>query len=104
MRFIGDQDDVVFAKIFEGDGVFLVGGQVGVQFLDRGEADVDVVGIRAFKIIHRRYAHAAVADDKFLIEKIFDGGGVEKIIFRFFYDIGGIDKEQEVAIALLVEI
>ena len=75
-----------------------------MQFLNRGETDVDVVGIRSLEILHRRYAHAAIADDKFLVEKIFDGGGIEKVVFGLFNDVGGIDKEQEVTIALLVEI
>ena len=62
MRFVGDQHDFVLAKILEGEGVFFFGGQVGVQLLDRGEADVDVVGIDRLEVLHRRDPHAAIAD------------------------------------------
>ena len=104
MGFVGNQDDAMLAKVFKGQGVFLFAGQVGVEFLNRRKADVDVGGIDRFKVLHWRNPHAAIANDKFLVEQIFDGSRVEKVVFGLFDDVGGIDKEQEVAIPLLVEI
>ena len=102
--FIGDQDYLVLAKIFIGDGVFFLAGQVGVEFLNRGEADVDVTWIDRFKVLHRRNAHGAIGDVNVLIEQVFDAGGIEEVIFGLFYNVGGVEKEQKIAIPLLPEI
>jgi len=75
-----------------------------VQFLNGGEADVNVAGIDRFKVLNGGDAHAAIPDMNVRIEQILDAGGVEEVIFGLFDDVGGIDKEQEIAIALLVEI
>ena len=102
--FIGNQDDFVLAKVFKGQGIFLFAGQIGVQLLNRGEADADVIGVDRFKVFDGRNVHAAIPDVNVRIEQVLDAGGVEKVVFGFFDDVGGMDEEQEVAIALLVEI
>jgi len=85
-------------------GHLFLAGQVGVEFLNRGEADVDVAGIDAFKVLHGRDAHAAIGNVNVVIEKIFDAGEIEEVIFGLFDNVGGVDKEQEVAVALFVKI
>lgn len=75
-----------------------------MEFLNRGKANANVVGIGRFKILDGRNAHAAVADDNVLIEEIFDGRGIEKIVFGFLDNVGRVDEEKEIAIALFVKI
>jgi len=104
MGFIGNQDDAMLAKVFKCEGVFLLAGQVGVEFLNGGKADVDVAGIDRFKVFDGGDAHTTISDMNVRIEQVLNAGGVEKVIFGFFDDVGGIDKEQEIAVVLLVEI
>lgn len=99
MGFVRNQHHSVLTEVFKGDSVFFFSCQVRVEFLNRREADVDAAGIDAFKVLYWRNAHAAVANHHFLIEKIFDGGGIEEVVFGLFDDVGGVDKEQEVAVS-----
>jgi len=73
MGFVGNQDNFVPAKIFVGEGVFFLCRQVGVEFLNGRKANVEVIGVRAFEILHRRDAHAAIGDGDFGGEKILNG-------------------------------
>ena len=75
-----------------------------MQFLNGCKANIDIVDIDPFKILNRRNAQTAIADIDFLIEKIFDRCRIKKIVFCLFDDVGGIYKEQEVAITLLIKI
>ncbi len=59
MGFAGNHDDAMFAKVFKGEGVFLLASQVGVKFLNGGKADVDVAGIDRFKVLDGGDAHTA---------------------------------------------
>ena len=104
MGFIGNQDNFMLAEVFVRDGVFFFSRQVGMEFLNGGKANADFVLVCAFKIINGGNAHAAVSDVNIRIEKIFDGIGIEKIILCLFDDVGGVDEEQEVSIALFIQV
>lgn len=94
----------MFAEVLIGDGVFLFSRKVGMEFLDGCKTDVDVVWVNAFKIINRGNVHAAVSDVDVRIEKIFDGIGIEEVVFGLFDDVRGIDEEQEISIVLFVQV
>ena len=46
MGFVGYQDDAVLTEVFEGDGILSLVRQMGVEFLDGGETDVDVFVVK----------------------------------------------------------
>ena len=75
-----------------------------MQFLNGGEADINIVGINGFKIICGVDIYTLIFDMNSLPKKIFNAIGVEKIIFGFLDDIGGVNKKEKVSVALLVEI
>ena len=71
--FIGNQDDFVFAKIFKGDGIFFEGGKVGMELLDGGKGNVDIIGVDGFKIADRSNINPAIINGDILIEQVFGG-------------------------------
>ena len=87
VRFIRDQRHLVLAEIFKSQCIFALGGQIGMQFLDSGEADAYVVGIGRFEIIHLTDTCFAIREVKLWAEEILDGERIEEIIPRFIDDI-----------------
>ena len=104
MGFVGYQDDAVLSEVFKGDGVLSLGRQIGVEFLDGRETDVDVVVVDTLKVSNRCHGNLIAADMDGVVEKVFGGVGIEKVVLCLFDDVGGIDEEEEVAITLLVEV
>ena len=75
-----------------------------MKFLNGGETDVDIVGVRTFKIADRGDRNPFVFNGDILIEEVLGGGRIEEVILGFFDDIGGIDEEEKIAISLFVKI
>lgn len=75
-----------------------------MKFLNGGETDVDIVGVRTFKIADRGDRNPFVFNGDILIEEVLGGGRIEEVILGFFDDIGGIDEEEKIAVSLVVEV
>ena len=104
MRFVGNQNHLLFAEILERDGVLFFRRQVNVQLLNRGKADADVARIDALKILDRRNPHVPVANDNVRYEQKLRRSRIQEVVFRLLDDVRGIDEEQEITVALLIQV
>ena len=75
-----------------------------MQFLNRREADIDGVFIDTLKIGYLGYLSALSIKIEIFVEEVFGGARVEEVVLRLLNDISGIDEEEEVAVAVLVEV
>ncbi|MDE0141620.1 MAG: hypothetical protein OXI80_08440 [Caldilineaceae bacterium] len=112
---IGQQDDLFFLEIFVGQRVLFGIGQVGMQLLDGSETDVDVVLVDAFKVVNRRHVYgigdtvsrcatARKGRGDGFVKEVFGGAGIEKVVSGLGNDVGGVDEEEKVPVALIVEV
>ena len=102
--FVGYQHYAVLSEVFEGDGVLSLGRQVGVEFLDGGETDIYVVFVGALEVGDRYHGNLIAADMDGVVEQVFGQEGIEEVVLCLFDDVGGIDEEEKVAIAFVVEV
>lgn len=104
VRLVGDQHRLLFGKVIESGGVFLVKPHVAVKSLRGREADIDGVWIDALEIIHLHHGNPLPVDEDVGGEEVFCGGLVQEVVLRLLDDVVEIDEEEEVAVALLVEV
>ena len=102
--FIGNQNNLVLAKILERNGVLFFRRKVNVQLLNRSEADVDVVRVDALKVLDGRNAHVAVADEDVRFEKKLGQLRIQEVVLRLLDDVRRIDEEQEIPVTLLIQV
>ena len=104
VRFVRDEDDTLLGEVIISGAALACGVQVGVQFLDGGQAQVDAVGLRFAEVVYRTHLHALPAQLYHRCKEVLARGRIQKILTRFFDDVGRVDKEQEIAVPLRVEV
>ena len=75
-----------------------------MQFLNRREADIDGVLVDTLKIGYLGYLSALSIKIEIFVEEVFGGTRVEEVVLRLFNDISRVNEEEEVAVAVLIEI
>ena len=77
---------------------------IRVQLLNGCEADINGILIDTVKIVHLCHCDPFPFEIDIFAEEVFRGAWIKEVVFRFFDDIGGIDKKEEVAVAFLAEV
>ncbi len=69
VRFIGKQHNFFVFEIFIGNSVFFFGCQIGMQFLNGGKANIDVIIIHTFKVDNLCYVDPLSSEKDNFFEK-----------------------------------
>ena len=99
---VSDKDNWLLRKIIYGHTILAWIVERRVQALNGSEAEVDTIGISTLEILHFVYLDLLTVNLDLLRKKILVRSGIKKVITRLLNDIGTINEEQEIAVALFV--